>query len=70
LTQSIETSLEWIADYLGRVQNDLERGDREQALADAAALSETSRRLWSFLANQEGYSAEEAQMKLAAGDLN
>jgi hypothetical protein len=70
MTRSIRTSLEWIDDYLARVKHDLEEGDRSQALSDCAALSEITRRLWAYIAELEGYSAGEAQMKLAAGGEN
>jgi hypothetical protein len=49
----ITRSLERIALYLERVRDNLERGDRSQALADLAELGEISRRLWNRLERRE-----------------
>jgi hypothetical protein len=49
VANNITRSLERIALYLKRVRDNLERGDRSQALADLAELSEISRRLWNRL---------------------
>jgi hypothetical protein len=56
--------------YLGRVRRDLESGNRSQALSDCAELSEIARRLWVYLADREGYSCVEAQLKLSGGGEN
>jgi hypothetical protein len=66
----VQTALSRIELYLTRVRRDLDAGEREQALADCAELSEIARRLWMYLADAEGYSCVEAQMKLAAGGDN
>jgi hypothetical protein len=70
MTRSITTSLERIDLYLDRVRRALEEGDRSKALSDCAELSEITRRLWCYLADLEGYSCAEAQMRLAAGGDN
>ena len=70
LNRSVITFLERIDLYLGRVRRDLETGDRSQALADCAELSEIARRLWVYLAELEGYSCIEAQVRLAARGEN
>jgi hypothetical protein len=70
LNRSVQTALARIDLYLVRVRRDLETGDRDQALADCAELSEIARRLWAYLADQESYSCAEAQMKFAAGGDN
>jgi len=70
MTRSVRTSLERIDLYLERVRHDLEEGDRAQALADVAELTEIARRLWVYLADCEGYSCIEAQIRLAAGGEN
>ena len=70
MNRSIETALLRVDAYLARVRRDLEAGDRSQALSDCAELSEITRRLWVFLADQEGYSCVEAQLKLAGGGEN
>ena len=70
MTRSVRTSLERIDLYLERVRHDLAEGDRGQAMADCAELTEIARRLWCFLADQEGYSCVEAQLKLAGGGDN
>jgi hypothetical protein len=70
LSRSVTTVLERIDLYLGRVRRDLEAGNRAQALADCAELSEIARRLWGYLADTEGFSCVEAQVRLAAGGDN
>jgi hypothetical protein len=70
MTRSVRTSLERIDEYRRRVERDLESGDRSQAMSDCAELSEVARRLWAYLADAEGYSCSEAQVRLAAGDWN
>jgi hypothetical protein len=70
LNRSVAAPLERIALYLDRVRRDLEAGDRSQALSDAAKLPEIVRRLWVYLADAEGYSCTEAQVRLAAGGDN
>ena len=70
MNRSVTASLERIDLYLRRVRRDLESGDRAQALADCAELSEIARRLWVYLADAEDYSCTEAQVKLAAGGDN
>jgi hypothetical protein len=39
-------------------------------LSNAAELTEICRRLWVYLADLEGYSCTEAQVRLAAGGDN
>jgi hypothetical protein len=70
MSRSVEASLSRIDLYLGRVRRDLESGDHAQALADVAELHEISRRLWAYLAELEGVSCIEAQLKLAGGSEN
>ena len=70
MTRSVKTSLERIDLYLTRIRRDLETGDRSQALSDCAELPEIARRLWVYLADAEGYSCVEAQLKLAGGGEN
>ena len=70
MDRSIQRSLARIDLYLARVRRDLETGDRSQALSDCAELSEIARRLWAYLADAEGYSCTEAQVRLAAGGDN
>ena len=70
MNPSIETALLRIDAYLVRVRLDLEQGDRAQALSDCAELSEIARRLWAYLAEAEGYSCVEAQLKLTGGGEN
>jgi hypothetical protein len=70
MSRSVTTSLERIDLYLGRLRCDLEAGDRTQALSDCAELHEISRRLWAYLAELEGVSCVEAQLKLAGGSAN
>jgi hypothetical protein len=70
MNRSVKTSLERLDLYLERIRYSLKEGDREQALSDAAELTEVARRLWTFLADQAGYSCIEAQIRLAAGGEN
>jgi hypothetical protein len=70
MNHSVRTSLERIDLYLTRIRRDLETGDRSQALSDCAELTEIARRLWAYLADAEGYSCVEAQIRLAAGGDN
>jgi hypothetical protein len=70
MNRSVATSLARIDLYLDRVRRDLESGDRSQALADCAELTEICRRFWCYLADCEGYSCVEAQLKLSAGGQN
>jgi hypothetical protein len=70
MTRCVRTSLERIDLYLGRIRRNLEEGDRSQALSDCAELTEIARRLWVYLADAEGYSCTEAQIRLAAGGEN
>jgi len=70
LNRSVITALERIDLYLDRVRRDLDAGDRSQALSDCAELTEIARRLWAYLADAEGYSCIEAQLKLAGGGEN
>ena len=70
MNRSAATALQRLDAYLVRVRRDLEQGDRSQALADCAELTEVARRLWAYLANAEGYSCTEAQVRLAAGGDN
>jgi hypothetical protein len=67
---SVAESLKHIEIYLERIRSDLETGDRSQALEHCAEMFELTRRLWAYLAELEGYSCAEAQMKLAAGGAN
>jgi hypothetical protein len=48
--QQLSVALDRLALYLSRVRDDLRRGDRNQALANLAELTEISRRLWNRLA--------------------
>ena len=70
MTRSVRTSLERIDLYLERVRHDLEEGDRAQALAEVAELTEIARRLWCYLCDAEGYSCVEMQIRTAAGGDN
>jgi hypothetical protein len=70
MTRSVRTALERVDLYLERVRHDLAEGDRGQALADCAELTEIARRLWVYLADAEGYSCTEAQIRLAGGGQN
>jgi hypothetical protein len=70
MTRTTATALQRIDLYLERVRHDLATSDRSQALRDCAELTEIARRLWVFLADQEGYSCTEAQIRLAAGGEN
>jgi hypothetical protein len=70
VNRSTTTALERIDLYLTRVRCDLDAGDREQALDDAAVRSESARQLWGFLANDLGFSSIEMQLKLAGGGEN
>jgi hypothetical protein len=70
MNRSVTVSLERIDLYFTRIRHALESGDRSQALADCAELTESARRLWAYLADLEGYSCIEAQVRLAAGGDN
>ena len=70
MNRSVTTSLERIDLYLGRVRSALAQGECSQALSDCAELTEIARRLWAYLADLEGYSCIEAQLKLAGGGDN
>jgi hypothetical protein len=70
MNRSVRTSLSRLDLYLDRIRRNLEEGDREQALTDCAELTEIARRLWVYLADCEGYSCVEAQIRLAAGGDN
>jgi hypothetical protein len=70
MNASVRRSLERLDAYLSRIRRDLEEGDRSQALSDCAELSEVARRLWVYLADLEGFSCAEAQVRLAAGGDN
>jgi hypothetical protein len=70
VNRSVTTSLERVDLYLDRVRRALETGDRSQALSDCAELTEIARRLWAYLADAEGYSCVEVQVRLAAGGDN
>jgi hypothetical protein len=47
---NITKSVDRLALYLARVQDNLRRGDRSEALANLAELAEIARRLWKELA--------------------
>jgi hypothetical protein len=68
--RSVTTSLKRIDLYLDRLKRDLEIGDQTQALSNCAELHEITRRLWVYLADREGLSCVEAQLKLAGGSDN
>jgi hypothetical protein len=70
LNRSVTTSLDRIDLYLSRIRRALADGDRSQALSDCAELTEIARRLWAYLADLEGYSCVEAQLKLSGGGEN
>jgi hypothetical protein len=55
----IQVSLGRIRLYLERLERDLAAGDRSQALADRAEISEIARRLWDALAAER----ENAELK-------
>ena len=70
MTGSARTALQRIDLCLEQVRHDLEMGDQEQTLSDCAELFELTRRLWCYLADAEGYSCVEAQLKLSGGGEN
>jgi hypothetical protein len=47
-----QTSLARLRRYLERLERDVASGDRSQALADCAELSEIARRLWDTIASE------------------
>ena len=63
--RSVQTALDRIDLYLSRVKRDLDADERAEALSNVAELAEITRRLWIYLADQEGMSCVEAQLKLA-----
>jgi hypothetical protein len=70
MSRSFETTLQRAELYLARVKRDLEQGDRSQAICDCAEACELLRRLWSYLAESQGYSSVECQIKLSGGGWN
>jgi hypothetical protein len=70
MTRSARTSLQRIDTYVSRLRRDLEANDRAEAMSNAAELCEIARRLWCYLADQEGYSCVEMQIRSAAGGEN
>jgi hypothetical protein len=46
----VQVSLGRIRLYLGRLERDVSEGDRNQALANCAEISEVARRLWDTIA--------------------
>jgi hypothetical protein len=70
MDRSLTTAIAQIDLCLARVRLDLEAGNRSEALEHCAELFEHTRRLWSYLAELEGYSCVEAQVRLTAGGNN
>jgi hypothetical protein len=64
MNNRIQVSLGRLGLYLQRLERDLVAGDRTQALADCAELSEISRRLWDVIADRSTHStADNAVVK-------
>jgi hypothetical protein len=70
MNRTTATALHRLDLCMERLRCSLGAGDREQAMTDAAELTEIARRLWAFLADAEGYSCVEAQVRMAAGGAN
>jgi len=70
MTRTTAIALQRLDLYLERVRHNLAEGDRAQAMADCAELTEIARRLWCYLCDQEGYSCTEMQIRSAAGGEN